>query len=477
MRPARLDRLLRRAVPDRAQAVLAALDAGTVPDLADVGDAVATFARRADQALLTSGPAAAVAPLTRATQVAFHRTLHFDGLRSPLVDAPQVLLGPLATSRSWRAAAAAHGRRSPATPPPTGRPHRLLVATFKNWTFLDPVARAYEQRPDVEVHRLDLADLPGVPLSPQQQLRLRLTGPADARTLPWAGELSAALDWADTVFFDWLQRGAVVLTSLDPGTTRVVVRLHSFEAFTPFPHLVDHSRVDDLVVVGPHLGRLLDRLVPAAAGPRRRLLANLGDLRRFAADKPDDARLTLAVIGYGVVAKDPLWAVEVLAHLRSTDPRYRLLLVGTDLDPAGPAGAAAYRDRLERRIAEPDVAGAVERVAFTDDVPALLRRVGVVVSASVRESFHLALVEGAASGAVPVVRDWPLFAPVGGPGDLFPADWVVHSPRAAAALVRARTADAATWRRHGAAARRWVVDRYDREATRRAYDEVVLGRD
>ncbi|WP_088318039.1 glycosyltransferase [Kineosporia sp. R_H_3] len=462
----------------RAEAVLAALDAGLLPPGPDdVTAAVAACAAEADAALARSGPASAAEPLARAAAIAFHRTLHFDGTSSPLVDSSNAFMQPLLDSTAWvRATRPRPRRRQPPAAVPTDRPHRLLLVTLKNWKFLEPVAAHYTGRPGVEVRRLDLADLPGLPLSPLQQLRLRLSGPDDARSLPWARPLAEAVDGADTVFLDWLQRGAVLLTALDPGRARVVVRLHSFETFTVFPHLVGYDRVDDLVVVGPHLGRLLDHLVPDAAAPRRHVLANLVDLHRFDRPKPDDARFTLAVVGYGVVAKDPLWAVETLALLRRQDPRYRLLLVGDDLDPAGPAGAAGYRQRLEERLAAPDVAGAVERVPFTPDVPDLLRRVGVVVSSSVRESFHLGLVEGVASGAVPVVRDWPLFAAVGGPHDLFPSDWVTPEPAAAAARVLACTADVATWRAAGAAAAGWVRDRYDARTTQPRYDDLLLGR-
>jgi hypothetical protein len=82
----------------------------------------------------------------------------------------------------------------------------------------------------------------------------------------------------------------------------------------------------------------------------------------------------------------------------------------------------------------------------------------------VRESFHLGLVEGAASGAVPVVRDWPYFP--GAVRALFPADWVVDSPRAAAERVLAVTADEETWRKAGAVASGHVIGRWD-------WDDVV----
>ena len=69
-------------------------------------------------------------------------------------------------------------------------------------------------------------------------------------------------------------------------------------------------------------------------------------------------------------------------------------------------------------------------IGHTDDVPGTLQDIGVAVSASVRESFHIGFVEAVASGALPVVRDWPFFP--GAAQELFPEDWVVADPAAAA---------------------------------------------
>src|SRR5699024_6305007 len=133
--------------------------------------------------------------------------------------------------------------------------------------------------------------------------------------------------------------------------------------------------------------------------------------------------------------------VEVLRHLRAHDERYRLLLLGRDLDADASPDSRRYWDAFLADIAELEPSGAVVRVGQVDDVPAALTRVGVILSSSVRESFHCGLVEGAASGAVPVVRDWPFFA--GRPSSarsLFPVDWVVDSPADAAQRILAVTA-------------------------------------
>ncbi|MFD1272607.1 glycosyltransferase [Streptomyces kaempferi] len=232
------------------------------------------------------------------------------------------------------------------------------------------------------------------------------------------------LDWADTVFVDWCSLGAAFVTLVDPGTTRVIVRLHSFEAFSYWPHIMDFSRVDDLVFVGAHVRDLTTAAVPrllAEDAPRLSVIPNAMELFSYRRPKHPDARFTLGLVGIGQIAKDPRWAVEVLRLLRRHDDRYRLLLVGGDLNTESSPAVRLYHDRLERDLAKLEPSGAVRRVGQTDDVPGVLEEIGTILSTSVRESFHCALVEGAASGAVPVVRDWPFFADAdNGARTLFP---------------------------------------------------------
>lgn len=475
--------------PAAAEASIAAvsyrLALGEVPP--GLAAAVAAMLAEADRLLAGNRLPEASLAAHRAAEVLFHRSLHFDAETSPLAEDPAGFLAAWRASGVHARLTEPHGRRVPAAGPGdrAGRPHRLLLVTYRNWNFLQPLAEVYQARAersgDVEVRRLDLADLPaneldGLPLQPAQQLAMRLTG-----QLPPAVQqaLAEPLAWADTVFVDWCQRAAVLLTSLDPGRARVIVRLHSFEAFTVFPHLVDLSRVDDLVFVGSHVARFATDVLPALAGPgapRVHALPNVVHLDRFARPKDERARFTLAVIGYAAAAKDACWAVDVLAALRRDDPRYRLLLVGDEIPdgPQAPATVRAYGARLRERLAGPDVAGAVERVPFTRDVPELLQRVGVILSSSVRESFHLALVEGAASGAVPVVRRWPMFARYGGPAELFPADWLVDTPEQAAARIRAVTADPEAWLAGGRRAREHVLRTIDWTGVRDRYDALLV---
>ncbi|MGW1722877.1 glycosyltransferase [Streptomyces sp. NPDC002306] len=435
----------------------------------------------ADVLLKEGNKAAATASAAKALMLAFHRVPHLDGLTSPLAEDPQGFTAALQRSRVMRAMAKPRGRTTPAAPPPDGRPLRLLIVNRANANFLPLITDRYERHPDVEVRTLDLAADPDLaPLAKGLgRMMARAVGGQAAYGRSVEQALRPHLDWADTVFVDWCSAGAAFLTLVDPGTTRVVVRLHSFETFSYWPHVMDFSRVDDLVFVGAHVRDLTAAAVPrlrAEAAPRLSVIHNAMDLSSYRRPKRPDARFTLGLVGVGQVAKDPRWAVEVLRLLRRRDDRYRLVLVGSGLNSDSSPAVRHYHGRLEQDLAKLEASGALRRVGQTDDVAGALEEVGTILSSSVRESFHCALVEGAASGAVPVVRDWPFFADEdNGARTLFPQDWVVGSPEEAARRILEVTATEEIWSKTGNAAAEHALSAWDWTVVGDDFDRLLLG--
>lgn len=472
---------LRRISGQRARADLlvrharAEIADGTPPSLPA---AVAAGLAWADARLAAGDTSQAATWALAVSRLLFDRRLHFDRLTSPLAADPAGYLREWLASTTVRAMSAPRGRSGPAVAPPAGRPHRLLIATSGNHGFIDVVRRHFEQHRGVEVRFLDPAeDGVHVPLLEDQRVMIEhFLGGEKAFGEQAAAWLRPHLEWADTAFVDWCAALAVVFGAVDPGTTRVIVRLHSFEAFSLWPHLVDFTRVDDLVFVSDVLRDLVVPMVPATAATRPHVVSNAMNLRAFQRDKDPQARFTLGLVGIKALAKDPRWAVEVLKHLRARDARYRLVMFGRELDATASADNGRYWEGFLAEIADLEAAGAVVRAGQHDDIPAALTEVGVILSSSVRESFHCALAEGAASGAIPVVRDWPFFA--GRPASartIFPADWVVDTPAEAADRILALTADEATWRRAGALAAEHAIAAWDWEVTRNDFDRLILG--
>jgi glycosyltransferase involved in cell wall biosynthesis len=439
-----LERAAQRSGPEtalelRARAASISLRAGVVP--AHVDEVTAALLDAADAAWEREDRAATARRLGRVAALTFDRVRHLDPADSPLASEPAAFLAPLRASRAWSGLTAPRGRF--ASPPVRGHgPLTVVAVTDHDRRFLDPLMAAVRDLdPDITVRVLDLASWASafaitLPLTPGEQVAARLL--PDASGEEWADALTRELADADVVWVDWTQRAAVLVSLLDLGVRRVVVRLHSFEAFTVFPHLVDPSRVDDVVVVSPAFHGLLAAQLPTlGAGEKRvHVIANAIDGSGITTEKTAEASRTLGLVGWASPAKDAVWALDVLAALRAEDDRWRLRLVGAAPRADGKPGEAAYAHRVSARLAADDVAGAVDLIGQSDDVASELRHIGVILSSSTRESFHVALAEGVASGALPVVRDWPLLAAYGGPRGLWPDGWIVATPPDAAQRIR-----------------------------------------
>lgn len=290
-------------------------------------------------------------------------------------------------------------------------------------------------------------------------------------------ELIEELEGADALFVDWADRAAVELVMSLPADRAATLRIHSMDALSAWVHLIDWSRVGDLVLVSEHLravvrGILGERL----RHTRLHVVPNLVDLSRLSPDKTEGHRRRLLMTGWAQRVKDPLWALEILAALRADDPQWRLTLLGADFLLNQVASTQDYAREFWDRMVQDDLRDAVDIVGFTDAVGPVLAEAGFVLSTSRRESFGLGLVEGAISGCVPVVRDWPVYASVDGARGLFPQDWVVDSIEEAVARIRA-TCDEPAWTQASGAARAEAQERFAVDSAREQLQQIVLGVD
>jgi glycosyltransferase involved in cell wall biosynthesis len=280
--------------------------------------------------------------------------------------------------------------------------------------------------------------------------------------------------WADTIFVDWCDNNAVWTIMHAPRSARIVVRIHSIDALSPHPHLVDWSKVSDVIFVGDHIRTVVTQAVPDL--PRHaatHVVPNLLRLDRFDLPKNSTADRTLAMVGWAQRVKDPIFALEVLARLRQVDETWRLMLVGRDFPLILRGSEARYRDVYRLRALADDVRDAVKYVAYTPKLADVFCAAGFILSCSRRESQGVALIEGAASAAVPVVRNWPMFASYDAARSVFPADWVVDTPAQAVERILAH-ADPQVRQSAGAAARGYVMKRYDQSVVAQRLFEILV---
>jgi glycosyltransferase involved in cell wall biosynthesis len=450
---------------------------GDIPP--DLWQRIADLLKAADRALAAGDVADSGTRLLEAFNLAFHRTLHFENLPSPLAYDPDTFLAPFRTSMAFAAVVRPSGLARPSRTPvrsEAARPRRLLVTTFMNWNFVNDIVSDYEATEGVEVRTLDLQGIVDGPWRAQPvdlvQRRLGQAHGLDDVVPP--PEVREAFDWADTVFVEWGHRALPWVSMLPDLRARVVARVHSYEAFTPMPMHTDWSGVDDLIFVSPHIRALVEASVPAlAGGPRLHTIANRNLLRAYDLPKYEGSQHTLGLVGWNNITKDPLWAIDLLETLREHDDRWRLRLVGHDFPRNNLTGpATAYRDELEARIHA--LGDAVERPGYATDVPEALRHIGVIVSSSRREGTHEGLIQGAASGAFAVVRNWPYVARWGGARTMVPDEWVVDTADEGARMLLAAAEDNVSFDECRRAISEWTVKRFDWSVVRPQLDELLL---
>ncbi|WP_462418711.1 glycosyltransferase [Kytococcus sp. Marseille-QA3725] len=403
----------------------------------------------------------------------FHRSLHADATSSPLVDNPGAWLSPLRSTARWKELTTEH-RRTAVTPrPAAGTSPRVLLLPGTYGRFEQPVVQALQDA-GCTVDLLDLTEV-----APQLTSRLvRAESMEAVRRLVTDGEHGLPADVvdrirrADVLWAEWADLPAVWLSHLAGEHQRLVLRVHSLDALDPWLHLVRWASVDALVAVGAPVARVALGVLGARTDlPPVHVIGHVVDDRWTAVPTTEDSHRRLVMVKWGRRVKDPLRALELLARLREHDPAWRLRLIGEHVSEAGEAGD--YAQKFATRAAAEDVRGAIEYVPQTDDVAAHLSGCGFVLSTSRRESFHLGLVEAAASGCVPVVRDWPVFARRGGARDVVPTDWVVDGVDGAVERVLAHS-DRATWEAESAATQRRVRDHFPADETRRRLAAVAL---
>lgn len=125
------------------------------------------------------------------------------------------------------------------------------------------------------------------------------------------------------------------------------------------------------------------------------------DSMRRSFSLPPDAFVFITV-GRLVPTKGYADLLEAFAVVRRQAPEAQLVMVGD-----GP-----LQSQFAKRIARPDLAGAVTLTGRREDVPQLLKSADAFVLSSIHEGFGLVVLEAMAAGRCTVVTD------SGGPGDI-----------------------------------------------------------
>lgn len=260
--------------------------------------------------------------------------------------------------------------------------------------------------------------------------------------------IGEALSWADSIWLEWGSELAVAVTNALPmeANKRVICRLHSYEAFGPYPEQIKWERIDDLVLVATHIREYLAQRVPHLERLVKTIhtIPNGVDLNQFPFRERRPGK-NLAFLGYLNYKKGPMLLLHAFAELLKTDPDYRLFLGGEYQDDR-------YRLYFDHMVREMGLGPGVKFDGWVDNVPEWLEDKQYIVCSSVLESQGMGVLEAMACGVKPVVHNFV------GADSVYDRRFIWTTIADFCAMVRSQVYESASYRG-------FVEDRYSLEKT------------
>lgn len=223
----------------------------------------------------------------------------------------------------------------------------------------------------------------------------------------WNG-IARALQENDLCWVEWATDFAARISTMH-RRAKLLVRLHSFEAFREFPGMIHWDNVDQLLLVADHIRKPLFEHVPGLPSQTRiQVIPNCVDLTLFPAnDRPNAKRIAYLGVMRPVKNLPLLWQCFKAIHDR--DPEFTLHIAGDYMKGTETLHSNELRHYNEHITGEMGLSGAVKFYGRIprETVPQWLSDKDYLISTSIREGMPVSVIEGMAMGLKPVVHNFP----------------------------------------------------------------------
>ncbi|MCF8888193.1 glycosyltransferase family 4 protein [Priestia megaterium] len=237
----------------------------------------------------------------------------------------------------------------------------------------------------------------------------------EIKTDEWSGHNAhdeehsqSCLEWADVIVCEWGLGNAVWYSQHKKPHQQLIVRMHLQERDTIYPHSFNIENIDKIIAISPYV---YEEFYRTFNFPREKMtmIYNVVDTEKVDAPKTEDAKYHLGIIGICPQRKRLDLAVDMLDKLWHQDNRYKLFVKGKM-----PQEYSWLWNKEEEREYYEAIFNRIEKAPWKDavifegfgDISEWLSKIGIILSTSDFESFHLSPSEGMASGAYPIILNW-----------------------------------------------------------------------
>lgn len=219
------------------------------------------------------------------------------------------------------------------------------------------------------------------------------------------------LEWADIILCEWAVGAAVYYSQNKLPHQKLLIRLHRFEITTNQPSLIKFENVEKLIVVSDYIK---NHCIKTYGWSENKIftIPQYANISLFDRSKTKSYQYTLGLLGMVPTLKRLDRALDIIEYLRNLDPRYTLRIKSKhpwDIPFVWvkEEEKTYFIEQYQRIESNPILKNGVIFDDYGADVAAWFRKVGWMLSTSDIEGCHTAVAEGMASGAKPIIFDWP----------------------------------------------------------------------
>lgn len=227
------------------------------------------------------------------------------------------------------------------------------------------------------------------------------------------------LKQADYIWCEWLLGNAVWYSRQKKSNQKLIFRIHRFELSREFGNLVQIENIDYFVAVSPYFLEEAIRAFPNIPRKKIRLIYNGVSTNGYSQINPSKSQFNIGMIGITPSRKGFDKAIEILLKIRRFDSRYKLHIFGEHpLKTSWIVNNSEELKYFNQCFEDISEFNLTEHIIFHghSNMKSALKDndVGIVLSLSNQdcrkphpESFHLAIADALASGAIPLILKWP----------------------------------------------------------------------
>lgn len=277
----------------------------------------------------------------------------------------------------------------------------------------------------------------------------------------------ALLEQADIIFCEWGLGNAVFYSHNKLRGQKLYIRVHRQELVTDHLQLVNFNNVTKVIAISTHIYEEFQRVKNI---PREKMVVipNMVDVDRFKKPKKDNIEYHIGLLGYVPKLKRLDRAIAIFEKLYEHDKRFKLYIKGKHPRELRwlwkQPNELKYYKQLFKKIKRSKWRKNIIFDSHGDDVAEWFTNINFILSTSDIESFHLAPMEGMASGTIPVVFNWP------GAETLYPKENVVKSEEEAVQLILEQEQERTTSKDEYEE----MVRKYDKESIINKLEELIF---